>query len=114
MAKKYFWEIEEPETDAESGELTGNTVKHSIELTCSYLSGKAIITINGIEFNISEKPFSLKGTSQMFRLGDMPATISFEKKGAPTVTVDGNRIEGTKKNKKRSHAISMLFLTEKV
>ena len=96
MAKKYFWEIDEPETDEESGELTGNTIKHRVELTCSYFSGKAIIKINGTEFNISEKPFSLKGTSQMFRLGDMPATISFQKKGVPAVIVDGNTVEGTR------------------
>jgi len=96
MAKKYYWEIEEPETDAESGELTGNTLTHKVELTCSKLSGKAIITINGVKFDISEKPFGLSGTEQMFRLGDMPAVVSFKKKGAPVITVDNKEIEGKK------------------
>ena len=93
MAKKYYWEIEEAETDAESGELTGNTITHKVELVCSKLTGKAIITINGTKFDISEKPFSLGGTQQMFRLGDMPAQITFNKKGAPTINVDNKILE---------------------
>lgn len=87
MAKKYTWEYSEPETDMETGEETGNTLTHTIALTCSYLSGKAIVTIDGTEFDISEKPFSLKGTEQVFRLGDSAALLRFEK-DAPTITVD--------------------------
>lgn len=90
MAKKYTWEYLEPETDAETGEETGNTLTHTISLTCSYLSGKAVVTIDGTAFDISEKPFSLKGTEQVFRLGDSAALLRFEK-DAPTVTVD-NRL----------------------
>ena len=97
MAKKYYWEIEEEETDTESGELTGNIRTHKVELICSNLTGKAIVTINGMEFNISEKPFSLAGTEQMFKLGDMAAVLSFKKKGAPTVTVEGKTVEGMRK-----------------
>ena len=93
MAKKYYWEVEETETDIETGESTGNMLTHQVELVCSKITGKAIVTINGVKFNISEKPFSLAGTEQMFRLGDMPALLSFKKKGAPTITVDGNLIE---------------------
>lgn len=96
MAKKYYWEIEEAETDTESGEPTGNTLTHRVELVCSKLTGKALITINGTKFDISEKPFSLGGTQQMFRLGDMPAQISFNKKGAPTITVDNQVFEAKK------------------
>lgn len=87
MAKKYYWEYCEPETDMETGEETGNTITHTISLTCSYLSGKAVVTIDGTQFDISEKPFSLKGTEQVFRLGDSAALLRFEK-NAPTVTVD--------------------------
>ena len=87
MAKKYTWEYSEPETDMETGEETGNTITHTISLTCSYFSGKAIVTIDGTEFDISEKPFSLKGTEQVFRLGDSAALLRFEK-DAPTITVD--------------------------
>ena len=93
MAKKYFWEIEEELTDEESGELTGETKTHKVELVCSKITGKAIVTINGVKFDISEKPFSLGGTEQMFRLGDMPAIISFKKKGEPTVTVNGQIVQ---------------------
>ncbi len=92
MAKKYYFEIDEPETDIESGEETGNIITHQITLVCSRLTGKAIITINGTEFNISEKPFSLGGTEQAFRLGDMPAMLSIPKKGVPTVTVEGKTV----------------------
>ncbi len=96
MAKKYYWEIEEAECDMESGEPTGNTLKHKVELVCSNLTGRAVITINGTKFDISEKPFSLRGTQQMFRLGDMPAQISFNKKGAPTITADNQVFEAKK------------------
>ena len=88
MAKKYYWEIPENETDFETGELTGNVITHKIELTCSNLTGKILITIDGTEFDISEKPFSLKKVEQMFRLGEMPALISFDKKGVPQIKVD--------------------------
>lgn len=88
MSKKYYWEIEEAETDAESGEFTGSMITHKVELVCSKLTGKAVITINGTKFDISEKPFSLAGTQQMFRLGDMPAQITFNKKGDPTIMAD--------------------------
>lgn len=88
MAKKYYWEISEEETDIETGELTGNTITHKIELTCSNLTGKILISIDGTEFDISEKPFSLKKVEQMFRLGEMPALIRFDKKGVPNITVD--------------------------
>ena len=87
MAKKFYWEYCEDETDAETGEETGNTITHTISLSCSYISGKAIVTIDGTEFDISEKPFSLKGTEQVFRLGDSAAILRFEK-GAPTITVN--------------------------
>lgn len=96
MAKKYYWEIEEEETDTESGEPTGNMLIHKVELVCSNLTGKAVITINGTKFDISEKPFSLSGTEQMFRLGGMPALLSFKRKGAPTITVDNQVFEAKK------------------
>ena len=88
MAKKYYWEIPENETDPETGEATGNIITHKVQLVCSNLTGKALITIDGTEFNISEKPFSLKKMEQMFRLGDMPAIIRFDKKGIPNITAD--------------------------
>ncbi len=81
MAKKYTWEYEEI-TDSEE------KVNHTIQLVCSNLTGKAIITIDGDEYDISVKPFSLRGTNQMFRLGEQAAIIDFPKKGEPTVTVD--------------------------
>ena len=96
MAKKLFWEYNEPETDFETGELTGNTLTHTVALSYSYLSGKAIVTIDGSEFNVSERPFSLKGTEQVFRLGESAALLKF---GAPqpTITVDNETLEPIKK-----------------
>lgn len=88
MAKKYYWEIPENETDIETGEETGNIITHKIEVICSNLTGKIIITIDGTKFDISEKPFSLKKVEQMFRLGEIPAIISFDKKGVPCITAD--------------------------
>lgn len=90
MAKNYNWEIEEqainPETEKEE------TVIHKVSLTCSYLTGKAIITIDGSEFNISTRPFGLRGTNQVFRLGDMAAIIDFPKSGEPDIVIDGKYV----------------------
>jgi len=87
MAKKYVWKINEA---LEGGENT----EHSVSLVYSNISGKAIINIDGDEYNIGSRPFSLKGTNQMFRLGEMAAMLEFSKKGAPTVTVEGEKIVG--------------------
>lgn len=97
MAKKYYWEIPENETDFETGEETGNIITHKIELTCSNLTGKILISIDGTEFDISEKPFSLKKVEQMFRLGEMPALISFDKKGIPNIKIDNEIYSPIKK-----------------
>ena len=86
MAKNYKWEVSET---LESG----NQTVHNISLVCSMISGKAIITIDGDEYDISVKPFSLRGTNQVFRLGEEAAVINFPKKGEPTVTVGGEIIE---------------------
>ena len=88
MAKKYYWEIPENETDIETGEETGNVITHKIELLCSNLTGSISITIDGTEFKLREKPFSLKKFEQMFRLGEMPALISFKNQGSPVIRVD--------------------------
>ena len=97
MAKKYYWEIPENETDFETGEETGNIITHKIELTCSNLTGKILISIDGTEFDISEKPFSLKKVEQMFRLGEMPALISFNNQGAPVIRIDNENYLPIKK-----------------
>lgn len=86
MAKKYTWKITEP---IESGE----SVQHTILLTCSFITGKALINIDGDEYDISVKPFSLRGTSQAFRLGEEAAVIEFPKKGEPRVLVEGELIQ---------------------
>ena len=86
MGKIYKWEMTETlEDDSECA--------HAITLKCSNFTGKAIINIDGDEYNISAKPFGLKGTNQVFRLGELPALLDFPKKGAPTVTVDGEKLE---------------------
>ena len=89
MAKLYNWNI--TETPEEEG---AQDILHTVSLKCSMLTGKAIVTIDGVEFNISVRPLTLRGTSQMFRLGEMPALLDFPKKGAPAIVLDGERIAG--------------------
>ena len=96
MAKKLYWEYSESETDIESGEATGNIITHTLSLSYSYFSGKAIVEIDGASFNISERPFSLRGTEQMFRLGESAALLRFES-GEPTITVDNEKLSSIKK-----------------
>ena len=67
MAKKYEWNIDEQVINVETE--VEETVTHKVSLVCSNLTGKAVINIDGDEFDISVRPFGLKGTSQMFRLG---------------------------------------------
>lgn len=95
MAKKYTWDIEENTRNEETGEE--QVVNHSVALTCSMLTGKAMITIDGTDFNISTRPLSLRGTNQVFRLGDMAAIIDFPKKGDPDIVIDGVCVRSGKK-----------------
>ena len=69
---------------------------HTIKLIYSYFTGKAIVTIDGDEFNISTRPLGLRGTNQVFRLGECAAILDFAKKGAPNVIVDGTPLEKLK------------------
>ncbi len=93
MAKTYNWEIEEKIFNEENGEPTGETRMHNVTLKASRLTGKAIVTIDGREFDISEKPFSLGGVEQVFRLGDMAALLRFSKKGVPSIIVHNQTLE---------------------
>lgn len=91
MAKTYTWTVEDTVLNEETGE--SEAVTHTVSLKCSLTWGKAIVTIDGTEFDISTRPFALRGTSQMFRLGDSPAMLNFPKRGKPTVTVDGKELQ---------------------
>ena len=77
MAKKLVWKID---TDGEG---------HEVSLEYSMLIGKAIINIDGDSFDISTGFLRLRGTSQVFRLGESPAILDFPKKGKPDVIFDG-------------------------
>ncbi|MBQ8849769.1 MAG: hypothetical protein IJ011_05525 [Clostridia bacterium] len=95
MAKEYTWNIDEQVVNVETEEE--ETVTHSVSLVCSNLTGKAIITIDGSEFDISVRPFGLRGTNQVFRLGDMAAIIDFPKKGEPDIVIDGKYVRSGEK-----------------
>ncbi len=84
--KTYTWEIKENTINEETEEEI--EVLHKVSLRCSMLTGKAIVTIDGIPFDISVRPFSLRGTNQVFRLGEMPAILDFPKKGEPDIVID--------------------------
>ncbi len=87
MAKTYTWEIKENTVNEETEEAI--EVLHKVALRCSMLTGKAVITIDGTDFDISTRPFGLRGTNQMFRLGEMPALLNFPKSGEPDIVIDG-------------------------
>ncbi len=87
MAKHYTWEIKEEVKNVET-EAT-EEVTHTVSLTTSMLTGKAIVTIDGLKFDISTRPLGLRGTQQVFRLGEQAAILNFPKKGNPDVIVDG-------------------------
>ncbi len=94
MAKNYTWEIDEQVINAETEQE--ETLTHKVSLVCSNLTGKAIITIDGSEFNISVRPFGLRGTNQVFRLGEMAAIIDFPKSGEPDIVIDGKYVRSGK------------------
>lgn len=77
MSKKLEWEIDVEEAT------------HKVALEYSKLTGKAIVNIDGDEFDISAGFMKLAGSSQVFRLGDKQAILDFPKKGEPDVVVDG-------------------------
>ena len=85
MSKKLLWEV------------TLEGVEHKVSLTYSMLFGKAIITIDGDEFDISTGFGKLRGTNQLFKLGESAAIIDFPQKGVPEVYVDGVGIRSGKR-----------------
>ena len=85
MAKKLSWEV------------TLEDVEHKVSLTYSMLFGKAVITIDGDEFDISTGFGKLRGTNQLFKLGEDAAIIDFPKKGAPEIYIDGVGVKSGKK-----------------
>lgn len=90
MAKEYTWNIKENTVSEESGEEI--EVEHTVSLRYSKLTGKAIVTIDGMEFTLTRT----KGTTQTFRLGDMAAMLDFPKWGDPDVVVDGTYVRSGK------------------
>lgn len=85
MAKKINWNI--PLEDSE----------HNVSLTYSMLTGKAIVNIDGDEFDISVGFLKLRGTSQVFKLGEDAAILDFPKKGAPDIYIDGVGVNSGKR-----------------
>lgn len=85
MAKKLVWEI------------TTEEAAHNVSLVYSMFMGKAIITIDGDEFDISTGIGKLRGTSQVFKLGESSAIIDFPKSGAPEVYVEGVGVHSGKR-----------------
>ena len=85
MAKKLVWNI------------TLEEAEHSVSLVYSMLFGKAVITIDGDEFDISTGFGKLRGTNQLFKLGESAAIIDFPQKGAPEVYVDGVGVRSGKR-----------------
>ena len=85
MSKKLSWEV------------TLEEVEHKVSLTYSMLLGKAIIIIDGDEFDISTGFGKLRGTNQLFKLGDSAAIIDFPKKGAPEIYIEGVGVRSGKK-----------------
>ena len=77
MSKKRDWNIN---VDGE---------EHKVSLEYAMLWGKAIVEIDGDRFDISTGPFKLRGTSQMFKLGESAAILDFPQKGVPDIIVDG-------------------------
>ena len=85
MSKKLEWEI------------TVDEELHKVALEYSMLTGKAIVNIDGDEFDISTGLFKLRGTSQAFRLGEEMALLDFPKKGVPEIYVDGIGVNSGKR-----------------
>ena len=77
MAKRLEWKI-----DVEGEE-------HVVSLEYAMLLGKDIVEIDGDKFDISTGFLRLRGTSQVFRLGEKQAILDFPKKGKPDVMFDG-------------------------
>ena len=69
---------------------------HEVSLDYSMVLGKAIIKIDGDSFDISTGPFRLRGTSQVFRLGESQAIINFPSRGKPTIVFDGETVDPEK------------------
>ena len=85
MSKRLNWDIKLEESE------------HKVSLVYSMLTGKAVVTIDGDDFDISVGFLKLRGTSQVFRLGDEAALLDFPKKGIPEVYIDGVGVNSGKR-----------------
>ncbi len=88
--KHYTWEVKETTVNEETEEAL--EVTHTVALRTSLSLGRAFVTIDGTEFNISTRPFGLRGTQQVFRLGETPAILDFPKHGKPDIVVDNTYV----------------------
>ena len=86
MAKKINWNI-----SLEDGE-------HKVSLVYSMLTGKAIVNIDGDEFDISVGFMKLRGTNQIFKLGEDAALLDFPKNGVPDIYIDGVGVNSGKRH----------------
>ncbi len=84
--KIYNWEVKETTVNEETEEEL--EVTHTVSLRTALPLGRAFVTIDGTEFNISTRPFGLRGTQQVFRLGEIPAILDFPKRGKPDIVVN--------------------------
>ena len=72
--------------------------EHKVSLVYSTLTGKAIVTIDGDEFDISTGFMKLRGTNQVFKLGDEAALLDFPKKGKPDIIINGVGVNSGRKD----------------
>ncbi|MBQ8140196.1 MAG: hypothetical protein IJ038_00685 [Clostridia bacterium] len=86
MARKINWNIK-----LDDGE-------HKVSLLYSMLTGKAVVTIDGDKFDISTGFLKLRGTNQVFKLGEEAAILDFPKRGEPDVYINGVGVNSGKRH----------------
>jgi hypothetical protein len=70
---------------------------HIVKLSYNMFFGKAIVEIDGDKFDISTGILKLRGTSQVFKLGESQAILDFPKTGKPNIILDSVAVDPVKK-----------------
>ena len=68
--------------------------KHTVEYACTPLTGKTVLTVDGVSFTVKGKPFGIGiERNEMILVGGTQGVLSIKKGGKATLTIREGEIE---------------------
>ncbi len=73
--------------------VTLDTGEHTVEYTCSPLTGKTVLTVDSESFTVKGRPFGIGlERCEMVLVGDSRGMLSINKKGRAALTVNDGEV----------------------